>query len=89
MVIGTALACNLAAPLGAEEAARFDPAVARRITPQEVQRRREGGEKPIILDTRSSVRDVIAQGAVRVPNERIEAWAKDVPRDALIVAYCT
>jgi hypothetical protein len=28
-------------------------------------------------------------GAVLVPNDRIEAWAKDVPKGALIVAYCT
>jgi hypothetical protein len=90
IVIATALACALAAALRAEEAARaFDPAVARRITPEEVQRRRDAGEKPVILDTRASLGDVVAKGAVHVPNGRIEAWAKEVPKDALIVAYCT
>jgi len=90
VVIVTALTCSLAPPLRAEEAARvLDPAVARRITPEDVQRRREAGEKPIILDTRASVGDLIVQGAVHVPSERIEAWAKDVPKGALIVAYCT
>jgi len=89
-IIAAALACGLAAPLRAEETARvFDPGVVRRITPEEVQRRRHAGEKPIILDARASVSDVIIHGAVHVPNERIEAWAKDAPRDALIVAYCT
>ena len=88
-IIAAALACGLA-PLRAEETARvFDPGVVRRITPEEVQRRRHAGEKPIILDARASVSDVIIHGAVHVPNERIEAWAKDAPRDALIVAYCT
>jgi hypothetical protein len=89
VVVATALACALAAPLRAEETARaFDPAVARRITPDEVQRRRQAGEKPIILDARGAVSDVTIRGAVHVPSDRIEAWAKDRPKDALIVAYC-
>ena len=90
VAVAAALACALAAPLrGAETAGAFDPGVARRITPAEVQRRREGGEKPIILDTRPSPSEAIIQGAVHVPNDRIEAWAKDAPKDALIVTYCT
>jgi hypothetical protein len=90
VVIAVALACSLAAPLRAEEAARvFDPGVVRRITPQEVQQRRDAGEKPIVLDTRASVGDVIIRGAIHVPAERIESWATNAARDALIVAYCT
>ena len=89
-VVVTALLCSLAAPLRAEEAARgFDPAVARRITPDEVQERLKAGEKPIMLDARASVGDVVAQGAVHVPSDRLEGWAKDVPKKSLIVAYCT
>jgi len=84
VVIAAALACSLAA------ARAVEPGVVRRITPEEVQQRRDAGEKPIILDARTSVgSDVIIRGAVHVPNERIEAWAKDTPKDALIVAYCT
>jgi hypothetical protein len=90
VVIAAALACSLAASLRAEEVARvFDPGVVRRITPEEVQQRRDAGERPIILDARASVGDVIIRGAVHVPTERIEAWAKDTPKDVLIVAYCT
>ena len=90
VVIAAALACSLAAPLRAEDRARdFDPAVARRITPDEVQERLKAGEKPIMLDARASVGDVVAPGAVHVPSDRLEAWAKDVPRKSLIVAYCT
>ena len=91
VVIAAALACSLVAPLRAEDTARaFEPGVVRRITPEEVQQRRDAGEKPIILDARTSVgSDVIIRGAVHVPNERIEAWAKDTAKDVLIVAYCT
>ncbi|TMA85142.1 MAG: hypothetical protein E6J77_12140 [Deltaproteobacteria bacterium] len=89
-MVATVLLCCLAAPLRAEDTARdFDPAVARRITPDEVQERLKAGEKPIMLDARASVGDVVAQGAVHVPSDRLEAWAKDVPRKSLIVAYCT
>jgi len=88
--VAAALACALSAPLRAADAApTFDPGIARRITPEEVQKRREGGEKAIILDTRPSPSDAIIKGAVHVPNDRIEAWAKDAPKDALIVTYCT
>jgi hypothetical protein len=90
IVAAIAVVCSFAGLLRAAEPARaFDPEVARRITPEEVQRRRAAGERPIIVDTRSSVGDAIAQGAVQVTNDRIESWAKDKPKDALIVTYCT
>jgi len=90
IIAAIAVACSFAGLLrAAEPAPAFDPQVARRITPDEVQRRRAAGERPIIVDTRSSVGDVIAQDAVQVNNERIESWAKDKPKDALIVTYCT
>src|SRR2546427_435574 len=42
VVIAAALACSLAAPLRAEDTARaFEPGVVRRITPEEVQQRRD------------------------------------------------
>jgi hypothetical protein len=89
MRVGVALAlvCGFAAPLRAGDA--FDKGVARRITPEEVQKRIAAGQKPIVLDTRGSVGDVVAKGAVRLPGDKIETWAKDTPKNALIVAYCT
>ena len=89
-MVATVLLCCLAAPLRAEDTARgFDPAVARRITPDEVQQHLKAGEKPIMLDARASVGDVVAQGAVHVPSDRLDGWAKDVPKKSLIVAYCS
>jgi len=90
VAVAATLVCSLAAPLRADEAAQgFDPTVARRITPAEVQERLKAGEKPILLDARTSVGLLVAQGAVLVPPDRLEAWAKDVPKKSLIVAYCT
>ena len=82
------LACSLVTLARAEPGA-FDPSVARRISPQDVQKRRDAGEKPLILDTRGAPSEAIVTGAVRVPNEKVEEWAKSVPKDAFIVAYCT
>ena len=85
-----AIVGGLVAPLRAtDEAPALDVKVARRITPAEVQKRRDAGEKTIILDTRGSTSDAIIRGAVHVPNDRVETWAKDAPKGALIVAYCT
>ena len=86
LLLAAVLVAAVAAPL---RAADLDPGVARRLAPEDVQRRIGAGEKPIILDTRTSLGDEKAKGAQHVPNDRIEAWAKDVPKDALIVAYCT
>jgi hypothetical protein len=89
-----ALAATLLFPLAAaaraaEPAVDADPSTVRRITPEEVQRRRDAGEKPIILDTRGSQGDTVIRGAVHVPNDRIAEWAKDARKNAFVVAYCT
>lgn len=73
----------------AEEKAAFNPGEARRISADDLKKRMDAGEKPIILDTRFATGDTIAKGAVHVTNDKIEAWAKDVPKDKLVVAYCT
>jgi hypothetical protein len=93
-VVGAALAlaCVLAVPARAADqqpTTVLNKNVARRISVEDLQKRMAAGEKPIILDTRVSVGDVMAKGAVRVPNDQIESWAKGKPRDAFIVAYCT
>ena len=82
------LVLGLVTPLAAEQAAPFDPGTARRMSPDEVERRRAAGEKPILLDARGSVDDVMLKGAVHVPEDKLEAWAKTKPKGALIVAYC-
>jgi hypothetical protein len=89
VLVTIALACGFAVPLRAEEKVAFDPSVARRIKPEEVRQRQKAGQKPIIVDTRASVSDEIVKGAVVVPADGLEAWAKGIPKNALIVAYCT
>jgi hypothetical protein len=87
MGLAFALVGTVAVTVQAGEA--FNPDVARRLTPEQVEARRAKGEKVVVIDTRTGVRDEKVKGAALVPNDRIEAWAKDVPKGALIVAYCT
>jgi hypothetical protein len=88
LVVVTALACGLVAAASAEQPA-FDPAVARRITADQVRQRRDAGEKPLVLDTRGTPADAVIAGGQHVPNDKVASWAKDKPRDAFIVTYCT
>ena len=90
ILLSAALVATVASALSAAEPPpAFDPAVARRVTPEEVEKRRTAGEKPIFLDTRTRAGDDKVKGAVHVPNDRVETWAKDVPKGAFIVTYCT
>jgi hypothetical protein len=67
----------------------LDVKVARRISIAEVQKRLAAKEKVLILDSRAGVAGaVMIAGAVHVPDSQVATWAKDVPRDALIVTYC-
>jgi hypothetical protein len=90
IVLATALTCGLVARAGAADpASSFDPEVARRMNIQDVQKHRTAGDKIIIVDARAQETDVIVPGAVHVPNDEIDTWAKGTPKDALIVTYCT
>jgi rhodanese-related sulfurtransferase len=73
----------------AAPAAKFDPAVARKISGAELRRRQTRRLKTIVLDTRSTVDSEPIAGAYNVPVDVVEAWARRVPKAAYIVAYCT
>jgi hypothetical protein len=64
-----------------------------RITVDEVLARRKAGEKIIFVDAREqSVWDAATQqipGSIRVPPDRPEQFMKNVPKDGIVVAYCT
>jgi rhodanese-related sulfurtransferase len=73
----------------AAAAARPDPSVARRMKASEARRRQQRRAKIVFLDTRATVDGDAIEGAYNVPVEVVEAWARRVPKSALIVAYCT
>lgn len=74
----------------AHAAAPADLATAepRLILLDDVKTRMAAHEKLIVLDVRGAITGEMAKGALHVPVDKLEAWSKDVPKDALIVAYC-
>jgi rhodanese-related sulfurtransferase len=65
-----------------------------RITPDELKRRIDAGDKTvIIIDTRSALEVGVAPfaipGALRIPAEEIDRRHDEVPRDREVVLYCS
>lgn len=91
------VAAKKAAP--AEEAAEkrrvistpapFNLRVARRMTAEDVLARREEGQSITVVDTRSKFTGPVARGAVNLTDDKLAVWSKGMPKDTLIVAYCT
>ena len=64
-----------------------------RITADEVKKRMEQGESILFIDTRNShdwgESDVKLPGALRIHFRELEQHLDELPRDRLIVTYCT
>lgn len=54
-----------------------------------LKQRLDSGEKITIIDARHDLGGQIIKGAVHIPMDKLEEWAKDVDKDAIIVTYCT
>lgn len=59
------------------------------ITATQLKERLDKGEKITIIDARHDVGGQIVKGAIHVPMDKLEEWAKSVDKDAMIVTYCT
>ena len=80
-----------AAPMPAAHAtAPADVASAepRLIMLDDVKAKMASQTKMIILDVRGAITGEMAKGSLHVPMDKLDAWSKDVSKDALIVAYC-
>jgi rhodanese-related sulfurtransferase len=64
-----------------------------RITPDDLKRRVDAREPIAILDTRAEdawhESDVQIPGAMRVPPDDVARHLSEIPRDRLVVTYCT
>ena len=64
-----------------------------RVTAEEVIERMNRGEEVYFVDARNpqawAEADTKLPGAVRVPADAVEQHLADMPRDRMIVAYCT
>jgi len=68
-------------------------AETKRITVGEVKKRMDRGEPVFIIDTRSpgdwEESDAKLPGARRIHYQQLEEHLDEIPRDRLIVPYCT
>ncbi len=64
-----------------------------RIPIEDVKRRIEAGERLVFLDTRSAdaweQAELQIPGSIRVPPDEVESRLSAIPRQGLIVPYCT
>jgi rhodanese-related sulfurtransferase len=72
---------------------RESPVMLSRITRQDLKRRMDAREPIAILDTRSedawNTSDAQIPGAVRMPPDDVAQHLSEIPRDRLVVTYCT
>lgn len=65
----------------------------KRITIDEVKKKMDGGEPPLFIDTRNphdwGESDLKLPGALRIHYSELEQHLDELPRDRLIVTYCT
>jgi len=66
---------------------------ATRVTIDEVRERIERGEQFTFVDTRNpkawDESDAKLPGAIRVPADELEAHLGEIPRDRVVITYCT
>ena len=64
-----------------------------RIGIDEVRKRVEAGEDIVFVDTRNpqawAQSDVMLPKAIRIPADNLDKHLSEIPKDKMIVAYCT
>lgn len=67
--------------------------IVNRISAEDVFQRMQEGEKIFLVDTRNEnvwrEADTKIPGAIRIPADAVEQHLADVPKDRLVITYCT
>ncbi len=67
--------------------------MASRITVDDLRKRLDRGETIFFIDTRNPTAwaesSTKLPGAIRVPADQVEQHLADIPRDRMVVTYCT
>jgi len=59
------------------------------MTAKDLKQRLDKGDKIVILDARNGLNGQIIKGAIHLPEDKLEEWAKAVDKTTVIVTYCT
>jgi rhodanese-related sulfurtransferase len=66
---------------------------ATRVTTEEIKERMQRGEQFTFVDTRNpqacGEADAKLPGAVRVPADEVDEHLSEIPRDRVVITYCT
>lgn len=66
---------------------------ATRVTVEEVKERMQRGEQFTFVDTRNpqawDEAETKLPGAVRIPADEVEQHLAEIPRDRVVITYCT
>ena len=66
---------------------------SQRISADQIKRKMDAGERIVFLDTRGDdawrKADAQISGAQRIPPDAVEQHIDEIPREGLIVTYCT
>lgn len=66
---------------------------ATRVTVDEIKERMDRGERFTFVDTRNpqawGEAETKLPGALRVPADEVERHLKEIPRDRVVITYCT
>jgi len=76
--------------IGIESTNNVDDGVSNyEMTAQDLKQRLDKGDKIVILDAREGLNGQIIKGAIHLPEDKLEEWAKTADKGAVIVTYCT
>jgi rhodanese-related sulfurtransferase len=59
------------------------------IAAKDLKERFDKGEKITIIDARHDLGGQIIKGAMHLPSDQLEAWARNVDKNSVIITYCT
>jgi len=59
------------------------------IAAKDLKERIDKGEKVTIIDARHDLDGQIIKGAIHLPSDQLEAWARSADKNSVIVTYCT
>ncbi|HEV8483688.1 MAG TPA: rhodanese-like domain-containing protein [Blastocatellia bacterium] len=59
------------------------------MSAKDLKQRLDKGEKIVILDAREGLNGQIIKGAIHLPEDKLEEWAKTADKATVIVTYCT
>ena len=93
LLAATALVALMGIAAFAQDAKQHEHAAAdgasQQMSAKDLKAKLDKGEKVIILDARHELGGQILKGAVHVPSDKLDDWAKTADKNAVIVTYCT